>query len=436
MSAGYVGTTVQIRRRLVQRARTETDAFGVAKDGPSDAGRGGRIARSWRLTRVAWGLMRTHREMQVLAFLGVVSATAASGLILYLGGYFSDGQDDRGHLAVIALLAGYASTLVSVFFNVALASAADEALEGRSIDVREALRESMGCLASIAIWSAIAVAVGVLINTIARRIPWGGRLLEWLAGTAWALATIFVVPVLALEGRQAVPAIRRSAELFKTRWGEGISGNLTIGAWTLLVTLPAAFAICTGLSVADRYTEAGVLLVAGGVITMVVACVLASATRGVFAVALYRYAIGDSAGPFPVADLDQPFEPRRTLARSRIWGWIAVAVVSIVLLSVVGVLIRDRERPVRAGPPTSYDATLPRSEGALLHNGMPLYWHHNVVGHVTYTTERPTGSYIRFVIEPSFAQQMWDMDGQLELYRSRQDPRVTWFNVFPRRPST
>ena len=273
--------------------------------------REGRIKRSWRLTSAAWDLVRTRWEMQALAFMGVLFAGIASVLILYLGGYFDHPRQNSGDVVLLGLLAGYASTLVSVFFNVALAAAADEAMDGERMTLGEALQEALNCFASIALWSLISLGVGVLLNAIARRIPWGGRLVEWLVGTAWSLTTIFVVPLIALERAEPVPAIRRSAKLIKRRWGEGISGTVTIAAWTVVATIPAAIVLCIGLGVAGRNPGAGTLLIAVGFLAIIATCVLASAARNVFAVALYRYSLDEESGSFPLADLADPFERRQ-----------------------------------------------------------------------------------------------------------------------------
>jgi hypothetical protein len=271
----------------------------------------GRIRRSWRLTRSAWDLVRSRWEMQALAFMGILFAAIASILILYVGGYFEHGRHDQGSMLFVALLAGYASTLISVFFNVALAAAADEAMDGERMTLGEALEEAARNFGSIALWSLISLGVGVLLNAIARRIPLGGRVVEWLLGAAWALTTIFVVPLIALENAEPVPAVRRSAKLLKRRWGEGVSGTLTIAAWTVLATIPAVFVICIGLGVSDRNPGAGTLWIAVGLLMIIVTWVLASAARVVFAVALYRYAVDESTDGFPLKDITDPFEGRK-----------------------------------------------------------------------------------------------------------------------------
>lgn len=67
-------------------------------------------------------------------------------------------------------------------------------------------------------------------------------------GAAWGLATIFAIPLLALEDAGPIEAVRGSAHLVKSRWGEGLTGIVGIGAWTVIVTIPAGILIAVGVS--------------------------------------------------------------------------------------------------------------------------------------------------------------------------------------------
>ncbi len=268
----------------------------------------GKIERGWRLTRIAWKMILRHPTMLVLAFFGIASATAFAALILYFGGYFSH-PHSRGdaHLGLIGLIAMYPTVLVSVFFNVALASAASAAFDGEEMSVGEAMRIAYGKRGRIAAWSLVAASIGAIISEVASRLPGGARLVGWLAGAAWGLATIFVIPILAIEGISALDAVKRSAGMVKSRWGEGLTGNVAIGAWVVVATVPIVILITFGAMMAGRQPGAGYALIGVGVIVLVGVSTVASATRQVFAVALYRFAIDAPTRGFSTADLESPF---------------------------------------------------------------------------------------------------------------------------------
>ena len=155
---------------------------------PGAYGNEGKIRRGWRLTKVAWAMIRRDPTMLALAFIGIAGATVFTALIFLLGGYFSHtpGEDD-GRMGLVALIALYPSVLVSVYFNVALASAASAAFDGERMDVGEAMRIAWGKRARIAAWSLITAFVGAIISEIASRLPGGAKLVGWLAGAAWGL---------------------------------------------------------------------------------------------------------------------------------------------------------------------------------------------------------------------------------------------------------
>ena len=84
-------------------------------------------------------------------------------------------------------------------------------------------------LPRILLWSLITTTVGLALRAIAERVPAGGRLLAMAGGAAWAAATYFVVPALALDDVGPVGAIRTSARTVRGRWGEAAVGAGGIG---------------------------------------------------------------------------------------------------------------------------------------------------------------------------------------------------------------
>jgi hypothetical protein len=265
------------------------------------------MARGWRLTQAAWALMRREPTMVALAVLGAGFGIAGAALVLYFGGYLSYGTHSRAHFGLVALVALYPLTFIGVFFNVALAAAAEASFEGRRLGLGEALAASWSRLGRIALWSLLAAGVGALLSEISSRIPGAGRIAAWLFGAAWGLATIFVVPMLAIEDSSPVEALKGSAHLVKSKWGEGITGLVGIGAWTAVVLIPAGILIAAGVATNVSHPASGLAMIAAGVIALVLVSALANATQQVFSVALYRYATGKPGGGFATADLEHPF---------------------------------------------------------------------------------------------------------------------------------
>lgn len=271
----------------------------------------GKMARGWRLTKAAWALIRRDPTMISIALMGAGCGLAGAAAILYFSGYLGSPTHSRGDLALAAIVGIYPMTFLSVFFNVALAGAATASFDGRPIGVREALAISWKRVGRIAQWSLLAAGVGLLLEQIASRLPGAGRLASWLLGAAWSLATIFAVPLLALEGAGPLETAKESVHLIKSKWGEGITGLVGIGAWTVFVTIPVGILFAVGLGIRNRDETAGAALIAIAIGAILLVSALSLATRQVFSVALYRYARGaPDAGGFPAADLEEPFRRR------------------------------------------------------------------------------------------------------------------------------
>jgi hypothetical protein len=273
----------------------------------------GRIRRSLRLTRVAWRLVRDDPAMLALAGLGVLFGLLGAAAIFWFAGYADHPvHPSRGRLMLVALIAAWPLTFVGTFFNVALAAAADAALCGRRLSFGQALAVSRAKVGQIALWSLLAAGVGQLLSQIAQRVPFGGKLAVWILGGAWSILTIFAVPVLALEGCGAVQCVRRSTHLVRERWGEGVSGTLTIGAATGLASMVPAMLLVGGFGLLRFAPVAGIGMLAAGLLGLLFLASLSGATRQVFAVALFRYAEdGSVRGGFHEEDLQRPFAARR-----------------------------------------------------------------------------------------------------------------------------
>jgi hypothetical protein len=342
--------------------------------------------------------------MLLLALAGIASATCFTFLILLAGGFFSSTRHSDAHLGLVALIALYPSTFASIFFNVALASAASAAFDGERLTAAEAIRMAYGKRKRIAAWALISAVVGTLIAQVANRLPGGGRIVAWFAGAAWGLATIFVIPILAMEGVGAVDALRRSGGLVKRRWGEGISGQISIGAWAVVATVPLAIGMGIGGGLLRTHPAAGVAVIGLSLIGLLGTVAAVAATQQVFAVALYRYAIDAPIGGFASSDLEYPFTPAKEKRKS----WILRIGGAFLALFLAFVVIATLFGPHRhTGAEGYFHIEYTPSQAAGLSAGAPVIYRRHVVGNVTATefdgaavrVEFRTDPRLRYIVE-------------------------------------
>jgi hypothetical protein len=202
------------------------------------------------------------------------------------------------------------SAIVPMFTNAAIMTIANARLEGRDATVGDGLRCAARAFPRLLGWWTIAAAVGAVLQLIASKLPFGARIASVTLGLTWNLATVFVIPVLLFEPVTPVQAVRRSASLFKQRWGESVAGygGLGIAAMLLMVMV---ILIATPLLFVEPIAYFAVYAV-GFIIVMTVGM----ATGGVFTAALYRFATaGDAPGPFDRHDLEASYKPKRRRRR-------------------------------------------------------------------------------------------------------------------------
>jgi hypothetical protein len=268
-----------------------------------------RIKQGWALTKKSWALLRSNRELFRFPIYGALCGIVVVAITVGPGVYLiDDGQHVLG--GVITAIGLYLSSFIVVYFGVALAATADAIFHGREATTADGFAVARQRIGAIAAWAALAALVGTLIALLQQSGSIGEAIIGSLVGAAWALITFLAVPVIAFEGTGPWATLKRSSRLFKDRWAGQITGNVAIGGIVgLLGVLPAIGLIALGgyLWVNDTGAglAAGAIVLVVGVILLVVSILIIQAMKGVFGVALYRFAsTGEVASGFTEADLN------------------------------------------------------------------------------------------------------------------------------------
>jgi hypothetical protein len=264
-----------------------------------------RIKRGWGLTKKSWALLNEHRELIRFPLYGALVTIPLAILFLGPGLYLLDQKSYGG--AIPILVAGiYVLSIVSVYFAVGLAAAANKIFQGEEATVGDGLAVARSRFPEICGWAALSTAIGLIMGLLENQGGAFGEIAARLVGMAWALVTFMSVPVLAIEGTGPFTTLKRSATIFKDKWGQQITGNIAIGgAVALIGILPAALLIVAGVMLWPSSGAAAVALILIGAVIMCVALLISKALSGVFGVALYRYAVeGEAVGGFTKDELE------------------------------------------------------------------------------------------------------------------------------------
>jgi hypothetical protein len=278
----------------------------------------GRIKRGWRLSKQSWAVVKSDKSLLAFPIISVVAAIVT--MIIFFGGGAGMAVAIGSPWAALPLviIGVYLLTVVGVFASVALASCATEALEGRDTTVAQGISAARGRMKLIFAWAAVALFVGILISAIQSLLQEvaGGlasAIVGGLAGFAWAVATFFVIPVIAIDGLGPKEALKTSAHVVKQHWGEGVVGSSAIGLITFFVAiLPALVIMFLGYVLLGSSAVGGGLLIAAGVLVFVIALLFQTTLMAVFRVALYRYATDDKVlGGFDREGLESAFVAKK-----------------------------------------------------------------------------------------------------------------------------
>jgi hypothetical protein len=270
-----------------------------------------RIRRGWALTKKSWGVLRENRELVRFPLYGAGATIACAIVVVGPGLYLIDDGKAAfgGPLAVIGF---YLLATIGFYFSVGLAAAADMIFRGEDATVADGLAVARSRFSQIAGWAAVATVVGLVLSALENQGAIG-QIASRLLAVGWSLITFLAAPVVAFEGTGPFATMKRSASLFKSRWGQQVTGNLAIGGAVFLFgILPSILLFVAGVLVWASASFLGALLVVVGVIGFAISALVNSALSGIFGVALYRFALdGEATGGFTAEELDSAVRTKR-----------------------------------------------------------------------------------------------------------------------------
>ncbi len=287
----------------------------------------GKIERGKALTAQSWDVLKSDTSLLLFPVLSTIFGIVATVVIwvptLGLRGLLDvidnkhpihdliDSHDPVHYIAAFG--SAYVATFIAVFFNVALAACAVRSMRGEDTSVSEGLSAAFARIGPILGWTLVTTTVGLILRALEERVPLAGRITAWIAGAAWAIATFFVVPVVALEGSGPIDALKRSAAVVKTRWGEGATGAVVISAVSGFALMAIMFIGVTGYVLLSQTSQplVGALVIAIAAAAFLAVSVVSSALSQIFRVAVYQYATnGTAPGAFDGRELESAFKRR------------------------------------------------------------------------------------------------------------------------------
>lgn len=275
-----------------------------------------RLGNGFELAKQSWQVLRQDKHLIVFPLLSgicclMVMATFAIPLVMSgavenamaRDGEAGDPMQNPVYLAVLFAFY-FVNYFVIVFFNSALIACAVKSFYGERPTIGDGISASMSRLPQIAGWALLSATVGLILRVIESRSEKVGAIVSGLLGMAWAAASFFVVPVLVIEKAGPIEAIKRSATILKSTWGESLGAKGGIGFFGFLASLPFIVMIVGGAFLTASIGVAGVAVIVLGVIGLMIVSLATSAMSAIVQAAIYMYgANGDAPAGFDAGNL-------------------------------------------------------------------------------------------------------------------------------------
>jgi hypothetical protein len=251
-------------------------------------------------------VLREHPKL--LAFPAISGvATTVFFVFLYFG-VFVAGFLGGGIAEYVALFVLYfVTTFTASLFTAALVHAVNDTFHEREPSIGRSVGAAWRMKGTIAVWSAIAAVVSLLIRQLEESNNPLSGIAASLFSLGWTITTFFIIPVIVFEDVDVTSMFSRSAETFADTWGETLGAGLGLGLIQLLLAVVAVVvAVIFGGVIATVSPGAGLFTGAFVVVFgLLVAYLVGQTVRGIAKTALYLYA---REGTVPEAFTDFDFE--------------------------------------------------------------------------------------------------------------------------------
>jgi len=282
----------------------------------------GKFANSKALASASFGVLKSEKQLAAIPLVSAITcgvlAVAVGGGVLLTGDFVKDpapGQDEFAMTPMswlFGIIGLFIIGLIAQMFVATLIASANERLDGGRFTMGQAFSKAAGRTPSIMGWSAINSTVGIVLQAIRDKAGFLGDIVAGLIGAAWNVVTWLVLPIIIVEGIGPIAAIKKSAQLLKSTWGENLFAQAGIGIIGFLLMLPGIL-IFGLLSFVVPLVGIPLLLV-----WLVVIGSVMTAIGAIYRTALYRFAVGLPNGDaFTQAELAGAFTPKTKTGRMR-----------------------------------------------------------------------------------------------------------------------
>lgn len=283
------------------------------------------FSRSWYITKLSFGVIGKDKEMIAFPLLGGIFSLAFMFAMIFpsiVVGMMKQAEPTWGALDLLILFVTYVGiAFIAAFFNTCVVYTAKTRFEGGDATFMDSIRFAFSRIHLIFMWSLVAATVGLLLRLLenaARRAGGIGAIIMTiitrLIGMAWAIVTMFVIPVMVYDNLGPFPAIKQSFYTLRQTWGESLIKYLGLGFVQGIFTVLGVI-VGVMLTVLLSFIGLGIVGILIGisltVIYLVLVTLLFNVANQVYNTALFVYAkTGNVPAGFDDQSLRNAFQPQ------------------------------------------------------------------------------------------------------------------------------
>jgi hypothetical protein len=262
-----------------------------------------KLSNGWTIAMNSFKVLKENKQLIIFPILSGISLILimASFFTAMLGfsGWNIDNMQEPGTIVSYVILFAYyiANYFIVVFFNMALVHCTHLYFKGEEVTIQKGIAFSRSRIGAIFAWAVLAGSVGAILRIIQENVGSLGKIITGIIGVVWSVATFFVVPVIAYENLGPVDAIKRSTQIMRDKWGQGIGAGFSFGLVQLLgIIVVGIIAFAIGAFI---HPVAGIAV---GFLGFLLLITVVSAAQTIFVSAVYHNINGD-----PVENYNQQF---------------------------------------------------------------------------------------------------------------------------------
>lgn len=232
----------------------------------------GRISNTWSLMKSSFRVLMQDKKMILFpVFSGLFTLILLASFFipvfitgsLPMLGALEEASDTT--LYILLFIFYFINYFVVLFFNSAAVAYAIDHMRGGNPTFGGAFAKVHSRIVPLLGWTTIAATFGLILNTIENQSDKIGKIILALLGFSWTILSFLVLPILIIEGKGPVAALKESASMIKEIWAEQLIGHFSFGLLFGLVIIPFVLIGFAVISLGGIFVFAGMglILIAG-----------------------------------------------------------------------------------------------------------------------------------------------------------------------------